>query len=84
MQICQDLRMQTEIAGIRDRMRNIEVLSAHGLQWLNVAEPADAVLAAEIRNQPVERSTSDIDDLINMLLLHEEEQNRRSAHQCTE
>lgn len=84
IQICQDLRMQTEIEGIRDRMRNIEALSAHGLQWLNVAEPADAVVVAEIRKQPVERSTSDIDDLINMLLLQEEEQNRRSAHQCTE
>lgn len=84
IQICQDLRMQTEIEGIRDRMRNIEALSANGLQWLNVAEPADAVVAAEIRNQPVERSTSDIHDLINMLLLQEEEQNRRSAHQCTE
>ena len=76
--------MQTEIEGIRDRMRNIEALSAHGLQWLNAAEPADAAVAAEMLNQPVERSTSDIEDLINIMLLQEEEENRRSAHQCTE
>ena len=83
-QICQDLRMQTEIEGIRDRMRNIEALSAHGLQWLNVAEPADAAVAAAIPNKPIAERMIDTDDLINILLLLEEEQNhRRSAHQCT-
>ena len=66
-------------------MRNIEALSALGLQWLNVAEPADAAVAAEIPNKPIAGKTSVTDVLINILLLQEEEQNhRRSTHQCTE
>ena len=77
--------MQTEIEGIRDRMRNIEALSSHGLPWLKAAEPADAAVAAAIPNKPITERMNDTDDLINILLLQEEEQNhRRSAHQCTE
>ena len=66
-------------------MRNIEALFALGLQWLNVAEPADAAVAAEIPNKSIAGKTSVTDDLINILLLQEEEQNhRRSTHQCPE
>jgi len=54
------------------------------LPWLKAAERADAAVAAAIPNKPIAERMSDTDDLINILLLQEEEQNhRRSAHQCT-
>jgi len=76
--------MQTEIEGIRDRMRNIEALSSHGLPWLKPAERADDAVAAAIPNKPIAERMSDTEGLINILLLQEEEQNhRRFAPQCT-
>lgn len=79
MHISQELRMQTEIDGIRDRMRTIQAIFANGFQWLN-----ERAATVGVRNEPRQGNTNDLDDLLDVLLLEEQERNRRRADQCTE
>ncbi|XP_068741172.1 uncharacterized protein [Montipora capricornis] len=79
MDISRELRMQTEIDGIRDRMRTIQAIFANGFQWLN-----ERAATVGVRNEPCQGNTNDLDDFLAVLLREEQERNRRRADQCTE
>ena len=80
MDISQDLQMQKEIEGINDRTINIQDVITRGFHWLN-ERPAQNQRA---RNEPCERDTDDIEDLLDTMLVLEDELNRRREDQCTE
>ncbi|XP_068691646.1 uncharacterized protein [Montipora foliosa] len=79
MDISRELRMQTEIDGIRDRMRTIQAIFANGFQWLN-----ERAATVGVRNEPCQGNTNDLADFLAVLLREEQERNRRRADQCTE
>lgn len=69
MRISQQLGMQKEIDGIRDRNETIQNLTRNGLDWLNERPPQNAPPPRD----PREVNTNDLDDLLQNMFIQENE-----------
>ena len=69
MRISQQLGMQKEIDGIRDRNETIQNLTRNGLDWLNERPPQNPPTSRD----PREVNTDDLDDLLQNMFIQENE-----------
>lgn len=69
MRISQQLGMQKEIDGIRDRNETIQNLTRNGLDWLNERPPQNPPPPRD----PREVNTNDLDDLLQNMFIQENE-----------